>query len=81
MNFRKSIYLLASVLIAGLTACSVDELDVTVDQEIPQLPQLSADVVGIFAVGEIGGDVGVGVGSGSVDDNSALCASFDHHYV
>ena len=46
MNFRKSIYLLASVLIAGLTACSVDELDVTVDQEIPQLPQLSADVVG-----------------------------------
>jgi len=45
MNYRKSIYLLTSVLIAGLTACSVDELGVSVEQESPQMPHPSADVV------------------------------------
>ena len=45
MNFKKSIYLFASVLIAGLTACSVDEHKVTVEPETPQLPESSADVV------------------------------------
>lgn len=44
MNFRKT-YLLASVLIAGLTACSVDEHRVVVGQEGSQVPELSADVV------------------------------------
>ena len=45
MNYRKSIYLLTSVLIAGLMACSVDELGVSVEQESPQMPHPSADVV------------------------------------
>ena len=45
MNIRKSIYLIASVLLAGLTACSVDEHKVNVEQNAPQMPELSSDVV------------------------------------
>ena len=45
MNFKKSIYLFASVLIAGLTACSVDEHKVDVESQSPQMPELSSDVV------------------------------------
>ena len=45
MNFRKSIYLWASVLVAGLTACSVDEHKVSVEPDGQQMPELSADVV------------------------------------
>ena len=36
---------MASVLAAGLTACSVDEHRVASDREEPQVPELSADVV------------------------------------
>ena len=45
MNIRKSIYLMASILLAGLTACSVDEHKVNVEQNAPQMPELSSDVV------------------------------------
>lgn len=45
MNCRILKYLFAAVLMTGLTACSVDEHKVAVDQEDVQMPQLSADVV------------------------------------
>ena len=45
MNIRKYIYLIPSVLIAGLSACSVDETKVTLQQNVSQTPQVSADVV------------------------------------
>ena len=45
MNIRKYIYLIPSVLLIGLTACSVDEHKVTLEQEGSEVPELSADVV------------------------------------
>ena len=45
MNIRKYIYLIPSVLIMGLGACSVDEQKVTLDQNGPKAPQLTADVL------------------------------------
>ena len=45
MNIRKYIYLIPSVLLIGLTACSVDEHKVTLEQESSEVPELSADVV------------------------------------
>jgi len=45
MNFRTTIFIMTSVLAAGLAACSVDEHRVALDREEPQVPELSADVV------------------------------------
>ena len=45
MNIRKYIYLMPAVLLLGLTACSVDEHKVTLEQDSPKVPQLTADVV------------------------------------
>ena len=45
MNIRKYIYLIPSVFLIGLTACSVDEHKVTLEQESSEVPELSADVV------------------------------------
>ena len=45
MHIRKNIYLLASVLVFGLTACSLDEQMGSLEPESPEVPELSADVV------------------------------------
>ena len=45
MNIIKYIYLMPAVLLLGLTACSVDEHKVTLEQDSPKVPQLTADVV------------------------------------
>ena len=45
MNIRKYIYLMPAVLLMGLTACSVDEHKVALEQDSPKVPQLTADVV------------------------------------
>ncbi len=45
MNFKNMIFILAAALTAGLTACSVDELKVTVDPEESKVSALPADVV------------------------------------
>ena len=45
MNIRKYIYLIPSVLLMGLAACSVDEHKVTLEPEGSKVPELSADVV------------------------------------
>ena len=45
MNIRKYIYLMPAVLLLGLTACSVDEHKVALEQDSPKVPQLTADVV------------------------------------
>ena len=45
MNIRKNIYLLSSVLVLGLTACSLDEHKVALDADTPKLPELTPDVV------------------------------------
>lgn len=42
---RKAIHILASVLLAGFTACSVDGLQTSVDTDESKLPQMSPDVV------------------------------------
>ena len=46
MNIRKSIYVMASVLIAGLTACSVDGPVTGPDTDDQKMPQMAEDVVG-----------------------------------
>ena len=45
MKIRKYIYLIPSLLVLGLSACSVDENKVVLEPETPELPQVSADVV------------------------------------
>lgn len=42
---RKAIHILASVLLAGFTACSVDGPQTSVDTDESKLPQMSPDVV------------------------------------
>ena len=42
---RKAIHILASVLLAGFTACSVDGPQISVDTDESKLPQMSPDVV------------------------------------
>ena len=46
MNIRKSIYVMASVLIAGLTACSVESPVTGPDTDVQKVPEMSEDVVG-----------------------------------
>ena len=46
MNIRKSIYVMASVLIAGLTACSVDGPVTGPDTDDQKMPEMAEDVVG-----------------------------------
>ena len=46
MNIRKSIYVMASVLIAGLTACSVDGPVTDPDTDDQKMPEMAEDVVG-----------------------------------
>lgn len=46
MNIRKSIYVMASVLIAGLAACSVEGPVTGPETEDQKMPELSEDVVG-----------------------------------
>ena len=46
MNIRKSIYVMASVLIAGLTACSVDVPVTGPDTDDQKMPEMAEDVVG-----------------------------------
>ena len=45
MNIRKYIYLIPSILIVGLSACSLDEQKVALEPEGSKVPELSADVV------------------------------------
>ena len=45
MNSRKIIYVLASVLMTGLTACSIDEQKVESGLDSPKVSQLTSDVV------------------------------------
>ena len=45
MNIRKYIYLMPAVLLMGLSACTVDEHKVTLEQDSPKVPELAADVV------------------------------------
>ena len=45
MNIRKNIYIMPAVLLMGLSACTVDEHKVTLEQDSPKVPELAADVV------------------------------------
>ena len=45
MNIRRFIYVIPAVVLVGLTACSLEEHKVTLEQDGPKAPELTADVV------------------------------------